>query len=89
MARRGGVRLHMAHVAGHLVAPEGFDHVGDRRRAGLAGGDLGLEIADVALGRAAGPGSGGESGARLRVEEEAAAQDRQGVEQHAFFLDRA
>ena len=90
IARRtagGGVLLHEGHVAGDRVRAIGRDHLGDRRGAGLAGGDLGLEVGDVAVRRAGGPAAGGEGGAGLGLQEAALAHDRQGVEHDAFLVD--
>ena len=65
----------------------GVDHGGHGGAAGLAGGDLGLEVADVAFRRAAGPQACGQGGARRRFEKLAAPHDRQGVQHHPFLVD--
>ncbi len=84
-----GVVLHKAHIAGHHCAAAGGDHGLDAGGAGLAGGDLSLEVGQVLVGAPRGPGAGDEGGAGVGLEKHTASHDRQGVQQHALFVDRA
>ena len=87
--RLRGVLLHMAHVGRHHLAPELLDHLADLRRPAGASGDLGADIADVAVRVAGGIGAGSQGGAELGLAETPLLHQQEGVEQHALLVQGA
>ena len=81
-----GIGLDVGHVGVDHLAAIFAGHPPHLRRAARAGGDLGLEVGDVAVGLARRPGPGGEQGAHLGLEEAALVDQQYIVDQHAFLV---
>ncbi len=64
-----------------------LDQLGDGGSAGLAGGDLGFQVGDVAVRGAGGEGAGGQRRADILLKETPVPHHRQGVEHDAFVGD--
>ena len=80
-----GVVLDVAHVAHDRVAARARDQRLELGDAARVGGELRLEVGDILVGIARGPGAGGEALAQRLLADLAAVEQQEVVEQHAFL----
>ncbi len=83
--RRLGIGLDVPHIGRDHISPILGRDALQLGSAARAGGDLRLEIGDVAIGIAGGPVAARQHGADIGLQEPAAGHHRHAIDQHAFL----